>query len=145
MFASGPDVFVSGDAELVEDIRVFLAGNQIQAEIPGFQGYAYAPFPPLIIAGPPEIIPAIFLEVVKVTFGAVLTVVLRLVVDRWFGLRRLSVTIKDQQGNLWSFEGTPRQIQAQIESVLGLVQCPNCHSLVPLENFCDVCGLALSY
>jgi hypothetical protein len=145
MAAPDPDVLVSGDDGLVEDLHAFFAANQIQAETPRAEGHAYATFPPLIIAGPPEIVPAIFLEVLKVAFNAVLTIVLRLVVDRWLSLGKLSVTIKDQQGYLWSFEGTPRQVQAQIESVLGLVQCPNCRSLVPLENFCDVCGLALSY
>jgi hypothetical protein len=145
MAAPHPDIFVSGDAELVEDMRVFFAANQIQAETPRVQGHAYAYFPPLIVAGPPEIVPAIFLEVLKMAFNAVLTVLLRLVVDRWLSLGKLSVTIKDQQGNLWSFEGTPRQVQSQIESVLALRQCLNCRSLVPLGNFCDICGLPLSY
>lgn len=145
MAAPHPDVFVSGDAELVEDMRVFFAAYQIQAETPRAEGYFYAYLPPLIIAGVPEIIPTIFLEVLKVAFSAVLAVVLRLVVDRWWSLGKLSVTIKDHQGNLLTFGETPKQIQAQIEYELGLRQCLNCRSLVPLGNFCDVCGLALSY
>jgi hypothetical protein len=147
MAAPDPDVLVSGNPGMVEDVRSFLAADQIQTEAPTLKGRVYAYIGPPIIAGVPEIlpVPAIFLDLLKVASNVVLAALLKILVESWRGLAKLSVSIKDQQGNLWTFQGTPRQVRAQIESVLGKRLCINCRSLVPLGNFCDVCGGALSY
>lgn len=141
MSAPDPDVLVSGHPQLVDDLCWVLATNGIQAQRPPTEPHIPTYFPTYV----PEIIPDVIVELLKQTYTVILTVLLTTLVERWLSLRRLSVSIRDQSGAVWEFEGSGRQIKAQIESALGWAQCVDCRSFVPRGNFCDVCGRALSY
>ena len=124
----------------MDELRWFLATNGIRTEPQPAEPYPY--YTPYI---GPLVIPEIIIELVRQTYPAVLTVLLNVLVQRWLSLPRLSVSIRDQSGAVRKFEGTARQVKAQIESTLGWVQCANCQSFVPPRNFCDVCGRSLFY
>jgi len=140
MAMSGPDVLVSGHPQLVRDTRCFLDVNGIRAEAPPVEGPAYCiPF------ALPVTTPEMIIDLVKETYLTILTILLTAVVTRWITLPRLSISIRDQSGAVLKFEGTGRQVKAEIESTLGYVQCPNCRLFVPKGNFCDICGRTSSY
>jgi hypothetical protein len=134
MYTAVPDVRLSGNSPLVDDLEKALSERGMRvgryyAWMPYAAGYEY-----------------ITIEVLKfgVNLGAlVLSLFLAELVKRWMGRPRETTLLVEYNDPpmKWSIQGSPQEVKNHIEKMLGRnFLCPYCGLKIQLGRFCNKCG-----